>query len=126
MNVLKPHQRTTVATLLEAGASQRQIGRLTGIDRKTIRAVQLGLAAERSNSPGVATGVEDPATLSFGMAIAKAFFQFSPVEGAPEPGASEALEGRRRSFEQQAGVQRLHIENLESAVGVPLQLIMLR
>jgi transposase len=56
LNVLKPHQKTTVATLLDAGTSQRQIGRLTGIDRKTIRAVQLGLAAERSNSPGVATG----------------------------------------------------------------------
>ena len=56
MNVLKPHQRTTVATLLEAGTSQRQIGRLTGIDRKTIRAVQLGLAVERANSPGVAAG----------------------------------------------------------------------
>lgn len=56
MNVLKPHQRTTVATLLDAGTSQRQIGRLTGVDRKTIRAVQLGLAAERANSPGVATG----------------------------------------------------------------------
>ena len=56
MNVLKPHQRTTVATLLEAGTSQRQIGWVTGIDRKTIRAVQLSLAAERSNSPGVVTG----------------------------------------------------------------------
>jgi hypothetical protein len=43
-------------TLLDAGTSQRQIGRLTGVDRKTIRSVQLGLAAERSNSPGVATG----------------------------------------------------------------------
>jgi transposase len=42
--------------LLDAGTSQRQIGRLTGVDRKTIRSVQLGLAAERSNSPGVATG----------------------------------------------------------------------
>jgi len=56
LNVLKPHQRTTVATLLDAGTSQRQIGRLTGVDRKTIRPVQLGLAAERSNSPVVATG----------------------------------------------------------------------
>jgi transposase len=42
--------------LLDAGTSQRQIGRLTGVDRKTIRSVQLGLAAGRSNSPGVATG----------------------------------------------------------------------
>ncbi len=56
MNVLKPHLQTTIATLLETGTSQRQIGRVTGIDRKTIRAVQMRLAAERSNSSGVATG----------------------------------------------------------------------
>ena len=30
MNVLKPHLRTTVETLLEAGASQREIRRRTG------------------------------------------------------------------------------------------------
>lgn len=37
MNVLKPHLRTTVATLLDKGVSQREIHRTTGIDRKTIR-----------------------------------------------------------------------------------------
>ena len=56
MNVLKPHQQTTIETLLEAGTSQREIERVTGIDRKTIRTYQLRFAAERSNSPGVATG----------------------------------------------------------------------
>jgi len=40
VNVLKPHLQTTVWTLLEAGASQREIERATGIDRKTIRAYQ--------------------------------------------------------------------------------------
>lgn len=30
--------QTTIWTLLEAGASQREIERITGIDRKTIRA----------------------------------------------------------------------------------------
>ena len=37
MNVLKPHLRTTVETLLDKGISQREINRKTGIDRKTIR-----------------------------------------------------------------------------------------
>jgi transposase len=45
-------------TLLEAGTSHRQIERVTGIDRKTIRAYSQRLTAERSNSPGVATGSE--------------------------------------------------------------------
>ena len=56
MNVLKPHLQTTIATLLLAGRSQREIERATGIDRKTIRTYQLRLAAEQANSPGVATG----------------------------------------------------------------------
>ncbi len=37
MNVLKPHLKTTVETLLGKGVSQREINRKTGIDRKTIR-----------------------------------------------------------------------------------------
>lgn len=37
LNVLKPHSQTTIFTLLEAGTSQRDIERVTGIDRKTIR-----------------------------------------------------------------------------------------
>ena len=53
MNVLKPHLRITIATLLNGGASQRKIERLTGVDRKTIRGV-----AREANSPGVATGSE--------------------------------------------------------------------
>ena len=51
MNVLKPHLRITVDTLLERGASQREIARRTGVDRKTIRRY-----ARAANSPGVATG----------------------------------------------------------------------
>ena len=58
MNVLKPHLQTTILTLLGAGTSHRQIERVTGIDRKTIRAYGQRFAAERSNSPGVATGSE--------------------------------------------------------------------
>ena len=37
MNVLKPHLRTTVRTLLDKGVSQREIKRKTRVDRKTIR-----------------------------------------------------------------------------------------
>jgi transposase len=56
---LKPHLQTTIWTLLEAGTSQREIERVTGIDRKTIRAYQKRFAtAAPATSPGVAT---DPA-----------------------------------------------------------------
>ena len=53
MNVLKAHLRITVATLQANGASQREIERRTGVDRKTIRRYE-----RSSNSPGVATGSE--------------------------------------------------------------------
>ena len=92
MNVLKPHQRTTIATLLDAGTSQRQIGRLTGVDRKTIRAVQLGLAAERSNSPGVATG-SAPQTPP-------------PWPPAPSPTSVSACEPYRAFIEAQLRLKR--------------------
>ena len=59
MNVLKPNRQTTIKTLLQANTSQRDIERLTGIDRKTIRSYQKRLVAEQANSPGVATGSPD-------------------------------------------------------------------
>ena len=54
---MKPHLQTTIWTLLEAGTSQREIERVTGIDRKTIRAYQkrFEAAAATAISPGVAT-----------------------------------------------------------------------
>jgi transposase len=51
LNVLKSHVRITIETLLRNGKSQREIERLTGVDRKTIRRY-----GKPSNSPGVATG----------------------------------------------------------------------
>lgn len=51
MNVLKPHLVVSIQTLLERGATQREIERFTGVDRKTIRRLQ-----RISNSSGVATG----------------------------------------------------------------------
>jgi transposase len=56
VNVLKAHRQATVITLLAAGRTQREIERLTGINRKTIRAYQQKLDVEQANSPGVATG----------------------------------------------------------------------
>ncbi len=60
LNVLKPHLRITVETLLRKGRSQREIERLTGVDRKTIRRYERGAtegveSAATANSPGVAT-----------------------------------------------------------------------
>lgn len=56
MNVLKPHLQTTVLTLLAAGKSQREIARVTEVDRKTIRSLAQRATVEDSNSPRVATG----------------------------------------------------------------------
>lgn len=59
MNVLKPHLRVTIQTLLAHGTSQREIKRLTGVDRKTIRRYHRDRGQAGGNSPGVATG-SDP------------------------------------------------------------------
>jgi transposase len=50
VNVLKQHLRVTIATLLAHGASQHEIARRTGVDRKTVRRY-----AAAANSP-MATG----------------------------------------------------------------------
>ena len=60
MNVLKPHQKSTIITLLERACSQHEINRVTGVDRKTIRRYEQlhkeAIPALISNSPRVATG----------------------------------------------------------------------
>lgn len=53
---MKPHLRTTVLTLLAGAKSQREVARLTGVDRKTIRGLARSVPARPANSPGVATG----------------------------------------------------------------------
>ena len=58
MNVLKPNQRATVLTLLERNTPQREIARITGIDRKTVRSYRQRWLADTANSPAVATGSE--------------------------------------------------------------------
>jgi len=59
LNVLKPHLQTTLSTLLESNTSHRQIERVTGIDRKTIRKYHKQLDEFKANSFGVATGTPD-------------------------------------------------------------------
>ena len=59
MNVLKPHLQTTIATLLATNTSHRQIERVTGIDRKTIRIYAKRIEELKENSCGVATGIAD-------------------------------------------------------------------
>jgi transposase len=56
VNVLKPHLQITVFTLLAAGKSQREIERITQVDRKTIRVLERRFVNEQANSPGVITG----------------------------------------------------------------------
>lgn len=84
MNVLKLHLRITIETLLRGGASQREIERHTGVDRKSIRRV-----AREANSPGVATGSEGPVAQippprppadSVGLAVARAALSVSACE----------------------------------------------
>ena len=54
---MKSNQRATIETLLERNTSQREIARITGIDRKTVRSYhQRWLEQLQSISPGVATG----------------------------------------------------------------------
>jgi hypothetical protein len=55
VNVLKPHLQTTIWTLLKGGATQREIERITGISRHTIRTYQQRFAVDPANCPGVAT-----------------------------------------------------------------------
>jgi Helix-turn-helix domain len=52
LNVLKPQIRITIQQLLQKGTSQREIERLMGVDRNTIRRYE-----REANSPGVATGL---------------------------------------------------------------------
>jgi transposase len=51
VNVLKPHLQTTIWTLLKARASQREIERVTGISRHTIRSYQKQFESQAAAPP---------------------------------------------------------------------------
>ncbi|MFK4719370.1 transposase [Bradyrhizobium niftali] len=105
LNVLKSHLKTTVLTLLGRQKSQREIQRLTGVDRKTIRryqALRASQAAE-ANSPGVTAGsgaveAEIPPPRPPGL----------DEPSAPSTGnfASSACEPHRTWIEQQVHLKR--------------------
>jgi len=58
LNVLKPHLQTTIWTLLRNGATQREIARVTGISRHTIRSYQKQFASQGdADLPGIAGDV---------------------------------------------------------------------
>lgn len=100
MNVLKPHLLITIRTLLSSGTSQREVERLTGVDRKTIRRYALGMAAA-ANSPGVATGSHGGESTVLGE-------QIPPPRPPAQPPrmARSACEGHREWIEQQVGLGR--------------------
>jgi hypothetical protein len=49
VNVLKLHLETTLRTLIERNASQREMERVPGIDRKTIRSYQKRFVSVRGS-----------------------------------------------------------------------------
>jgi len=94
LNVLKAHLRSTIQTLLDRGATQREICRMTGVDRKTIRRYQ-----REENSPRVATGTKalaDPVPASAATANA----------ASVSPSSSSACEPHRVWIEAQVQLGR--------------------
>ena len=83
MNVLKPNQRATVYTLLERNTSGREIARITGIDRKTVRSYRSRWLAELANSPGVATGSVPASNAEVGVVAIQ-----TPPPWPPAPAAA--------------------------------------
>lgn len=97
---MKPHLQTTIWTLLEAGRSQREIERVTGIDRKTIRSYQKRFAAATAaNSPGVATGASPPTPPPWPPAAPA---RTTPIAAA----AASACEPHRAFIESQLRLRR--------------------
>ena len=107
MNVLKPHQKGAVITLLENEVSQHEISRKTGIDRKTVRKLAHAMAAARSGE-----GSKSPmATGSDGLPVQippprpPAPGARSPPAGLPAH-ARSACEPHREWIEAQVGLGR--------------------
>jgi len=99
---LKPHLRSAIETLLARGATQREIERMTGVDRKTIRAYARAMAT----APAVATGLS---------AVAEQIPPPRPPVPDPAPGTTasstpppspSACEPHRAWIEIQVGLGR--------------------
>jgi transposase len=92
VNVLKSNQRATIETLLERNTPQREIARITGIDRKTIRSYRQRWLEQRANSPGVATGSAEQIP--------------PPWPPAVDPAATSLCEPHREFIEAQLRLKR--------------------
>ena len=100
---MKPNQRATVYTLLERNTPGREIARITGIDRKTVRSYRTRWLAEISNSPGVATG-SDPASSTDAGAVTTQIPP--PWPPAPAPGSTSLCEVHRGFIQAQLRLRR--------------------
>ena len=90
------HLQTTIQTMLQANASQREIERVTGISRHTIRAYQKCFADEAANCSGVTTGPEAvPASQTA-----------PPRPPAVVPAATSLCEPHRKFIEVQLRLKR--------------------
>jgi transposase len=92
VNVLKSNQRATIETLLERNTPQREIARITGIDRKTVRSYRQRWLERPSKSPGVATGSAEQIP--------------PPWPPAPVPVATSLCEPHREFIEAQLRLKR--------------------
>jgi transposase len=108
VNVLKPHLKSTVFTLIAKGISQREIHRLTGIDRKTVRfyvkSVLTEAAAGDSNSFTLSAGPIAAGEVQNPPPRPPAFAAEKPVV-API-GARSACEPHREWIEAQVRLRR--------------------
>ncbi len=102
MNVLKPHQKGAVITLLENEVSQHEISRKTGIDRKTVRKLARAMAMDGSNSPMAAGSDGLPVQIP---PWPPALGARSPPAGLPAH-ARSACEGHREWIEAQVRLGR--------------------
>ncbi|WP_211607600.1 hypothetical protein [Paraburkholderia nemoris] len=132
---MKPHQQSTVFTLLELNKSQREIHRITGIDRKTIRrytAIFAARATASANSPVPATIGSRPSDQTPPPPRPPAF-QATPAEAhnfdfarIVEQACSQARQYRLQSYKQVRGlVERLFeraLEQLDQASQLALPL----
>ena len=107
MNVLKPNQRATVYTLLERNTSGREIARITGIDRKTVRSYRSRWLAELANSPGVATGSVPASNAEVGGVAIQTPPPWPPAPAAASTSTSTSLcEVHREFIETQLRLRR--------------------
>lgn len=91
-NVLKPHLQTTIWSLLKAGVSQREIERVTGISRNTIRGYRETFV--RQNGQVAASQPGDPVQTA------------PPWPPAPAVSATSLCEAHRSFIEAQLRLRR--------------------